>query len=188
MLRDFLEAHLPPDAADRARGRVHVAVTAALPRPRPVLVSDFESREDLISALLTSCHIPFWMDGKWARDFRGETHLDGGITRFLPLPPDTHAVGVCCFPSRRTLLPAFGEGRLIAPDVFDEAWDVPLPTLLQWAFSPAGEGDLKALAAKGDADARAWAAASGAAAAAAELRAAKAVRAAAAPTAAVVRE
>ena len=37
-----------------------VAVTRAWPRPMGYLVSQFESREDLIEALLTSCHIPWW--------------------------------------------------------------------------------------------------------------------------------
>ncbi len=39
-----------------------VAVTRAWPRPMGYLVSQFESREDLIEALLTSCHIPWWYD------------------------------------------------------------------------------------------------------------------------------
>jgi hypothetical protein len=211
VLRDFLHAHLPGDAADRLRGRVGVAVTrlgaaaaarattpgtpglarpsssatpaaawaerflrARLPSPAGLLISDFEGRDDLISALLTSCHIPLWMDGRLARTFRGEAHLDGGLTQFLPLPPAAGraAVGVCAFPSRRTLLPAMGPDRLIAPDTLDEAWDVGLPTLLSWAFHPAGEADLSALAAKGAADAAGWAAASGVAAALADVRAA----------------
>jgi len=212
VLEDFLEAHLPPDAAERLNGRVYVAVTrvgsrrvaaaaagaagggrpggtaasavarssawaadllARLPAPAGLLVSDFASRADLISALLTSCHIPLWMDGRLARTFRGEAHLDGGLTQFLPLPPtsDGAGVGVCAFPSRRTLLPALGADRLIAPDVHDPAWDVNLPTLLSWAFHPAGEAEFSALSVKGEADAAAWAAESGVGAAVAEVRA-----------------
>jgi hypothetical protein len=200
VLEDFLEAHLPPDADARLRGRVYVAVTrvgsrragggvggraapawagrllARLPDPAGLLLSDFESRADLISALLTSCHIPLWMDGTLARTFRGEAHVDGGLTQFLPLPPACGgaAIGVCAFPSRRTLLPALGADRLIAPDVYDEDWDVSLPTLLSWALHPAGEAEFSGLSAKGTADALAWAAASGVGEAVAGLRAAKA--------------
>jgi hypothetical protein len=205
VLEDFLEAHLPPDAADRLRGRVYVAVTRVgsraaaagrgpgtgagrtaawadkllgrLPSPAGLLLSDFESRADLVSALLTSCHIPLWMDGRLARTFRGEAHLDGGLTQFLPLPPTAPpgaAVGVCAFPSARTLGPVLGPDRLIAPDVYDATWDVSLPTLLSWAFHPAGEAEFTAMSAKGEADAVAWAAESGVGSAIAELKAAKA--------------
>ena len=39
---------------------VQVAVTKAWPRPQGQIISEFESREDLIESLLTSCHIPWW--------------------------------------------------------------------------------------------------------------------------------
>lgn len=173
--------------------------------PRALLVSDFTSREDLIEALLSSCHIPFWMTGKPTTRFRGGRAVDGGLLNFLPLPPPPpptpeggadeldsyHTVGVCCFPSAGTIGARLGPGRLIAPDVFepltaeegassaaassgsfdeaDLAADAavpptPLPalapnfpTLLGWAFSPTSEENLLALAALGEADARAWA-------------------------------
>lgn len=160
VLRDFLEEHLPADAAVAVRDRVHVAVTpVAAARPRSVLVSDFASRDDLIAALLTSCHIPFWMDGTAARAFRGAPHLDGGLTAFLPLPPGCHGVGVCCFPSAGALGGLMGEGRLIAPDAYGGSAGAPYQTLLAWAFNPAPEADLRAMAVKGEADALAWAAA-----------------------------
>lgn len=40
-----------------------VAVTRVTPIARPSLVSHFHDRPDLIKALMTSCHIPLWMDG-----------------------------------------------------------------------------------------------------------------------------
>ena len=180
--------------------------------PRALLVSDFTSREDLIEALLSSCHIPFWMTGKPTTRFRGGRAVDGGLLNFLPLPPppggpergtqtggkeedleNYHSIGVCCFPSAATIGARLGPGRLIAPDVFEplsalesagfasssssssssasgsfddgaESLQSPppplapnFPTLLGWAFSPTSEENLLALAALGDADARAWA-------------------------------
>ena len=38
-----------------------MAVTTVFPRPRGLLVSEFTDKRDFISALLTSCHIP-WYD------------------------------------------------------------------------------------------------------------------------------
>jgi hypothetical protein len=33
--------------------------------------------------------------------FRGERHCDGGLTNFIPIPPSTVGVRVCCFPSKQ---------------------------------------------------------------------------------------
>jgi hypothetical protein len=80
----------------------------------------------------------------------------GGLTKFLPLPPEAmHTVGVTPFPSRqlRLLFP----GTVITPDTYDPDFDVPLGELLKWAFSPAAEGDLLSLIQKGRVDAQQWA-------------------------------
>jgi len=59
LLRDFLDSYLPPNAHELCSGSTHVAVTRLLPYWRTQMVSHFESRDDLMSALLTSCHIPW---------------------------------------------------------------------------------------------------------------------------------
>lgn len=41
-----------------------------LPSFQPVLVNSFHDRDDLIAALLTSSHIPFWFDGGLYTMFR----------------------------------------------------------------------------------------------------------------------
>jgi hypothetical protein len=62
LLREFLDTYLPNDAHERCSGTTHVAVTRLLPYWRTQMVSHFESRDDLISALMTSCHIPWWVE------------------------------------------------------------------------------------------------------------------------------
>lgn len=65
------------------------------------LVTQFETRDDLIAALLTSCHIPIYFTGSFARQFRGKLACDGGLSNFLPTPSVAqYAVRVCCFPSQ----------------------------------------------------------------------------------------
>jgi hypothetical protein len=59
LLREFLQQYLPPDAHELCSGNTHVAVTLLLPYWQTRMISQFDSREDLISALLTSCHIPW---------------------------------------------------------------------------------------------------------------------------------
>lgn len=134
VLRRFLEEHLPPDAAERCQDRAYVAVTKAL-YVKPQLVSQFESREDLIGALLTSCHVPYWLDGTPWTDFRGELHLDGGLTDFIPVAPGTVGVRVSCFAASQ-LSPVYRIG--ISPDSF-EPWPHSLRQMVAWALEPADE-------------------------------------------------
>ncbi|KAF4346746.1 hypothetical protein G4B88_012536 [Cannabis sativa] len=51
VLRDILEKFLPEDVHIRSNGRVRVAVTQILWRPRGLLVDKFDSKEDLINAV-----------------------------------------------------------------------------------------------------------------------------------------
>ena len=69
VLEGVLRELLPADIAERARGRVHVAVTRlapplawlraplAAPALSGQLLSDFSDRDDFIAALLASCYI-----------------------------------------------------------------------------------------------------------------------------------
>jgi hypothetical protein len=59
VLERVLREVLPQDIAQRCSGQVHVAVTQLSPGVTPRLVSRFADREDLLGALLTSCHIPW---------------------------------------------------------------------------------------------------------------------------------
>jgi predicted acylesterase/phospholipase RssA len=56
---------------------------------RPELLSHYQGRDDLIAAVLTSSHIPWYLDGKVSRRFRGGECLDGGLTQFIPVIPGT---------------------------------------------------------------------------------------------------
>lgn len=155
VLERFLDDALPSDAHIRCRHKTHIAVSSVTrPTLKPVLVNEFESRDDLIRALMTSCHIPFWLDGRLTAEFRGMTHLDGGVTNFIPLPPgDEPGVRISCFGSKQ-LSAVYDIG--IAPDVFED-WPHSLPTMVQWAFSPAEDHFQKMLIDRGECDALRWA-------------------------------
>jgi len=151
LLEEFLRTALPEDAHIRCTGQTFVAVSSVESSPRKglgmlgglgnfgnfgtptgQLVSEFSDRDDLIEALMTSCHIPLWMDGRLTSSFRGSMHMDGGVTNFIPLPPDdgTPGVRVSCFGAKQMGL-VYDIG--IAPDVFEE-WPHSLPTMVQWAY------------------------------------------------------
>ena len=54
-----------------------------------------------MGALLTSCHIPLYANGRLVTKYRGGYYVDGGVTDFLPSPPSVKVVKVCCFPVNR---------------------------------------------------------------------------------------
>eukprot|EP00775_Hariotina_reticulata_P004363 gene4363-4616_t len=157
VLQDTLEQLLPADVAERCSGQVHVAVTRLTPGLRPQLVSHFRDREDLIAALLTSCHIPWYFDGNLITSFRKEPCFDGGITNFLPDVPNATTCRVCCLPSKQL-------GRIgnisISPDTYQD-WPYSLNQMLGWAFEPADEEQLQMLIGCGRSDAQQWAHAAG---------------------------
>ena len=151
------------------------------------LVSSFESRDDLIGALLSSCHIPVYC-GWPARMYRGRYRVDGGWTRLTPTPPgSTNAVSVASFPlidawtqaeagdgtargnffaKKATFWEDWGErdarGLLIAPDAAGGC-DCPLDymELGKWALLPQDDETLEELVRMGRRDAERWAECSG---------------------------
>jgi hypothetical protein len=79
LLRPVLYEFLPEDIVQRTHGKLRVAVTSiGFYGMRCNLVSEFTTKADLISALLTSCHIPYYTSKQFATRFRGDLHLDGG--------------------------------------------------------------------------------------------------------------
>lgn len=159
VLEKFLQDTLPEDAHLRCNDRTYVAVTQTIRfnSVQPVLVSQFEDKNDLIQALMTSCHIPFWLDGRLTNDFRGYPHVDGGLTNFIPLPPQIHpdepGIRITCFASEQ--LRSFYSDLEIAPDTLD-SWPYSITQMVQWAFNPADESVLSMLAQQGEESAMHW--------------------------------
>jgi len=199
VLEGALRKELPTDAHVRcSNGNLFVSITS----PRFVtgngdvagfnkgpmllentLISKFESRDDLIGALLASCHIPVYC-GWPARRFRGKWCVDGGWTNLTPVP------GGCVNPARVASFPLLdawatappgdgtksgnyfeqqakfwsdwgigdSNGLLIAPDGANGTSPVEYTTLGKWALLPQGDDTLEELSAMGRADAKRWAA------------------------------
>lgn len=82
LIREWLDELLPEDAAERCRGRVRLVVTE-VPSLRLRYLEDFESKEDLIDACMTTVHIPFFLDGNASRTYRGQPYIDGSLWDFL---------------------------------------------------------------------------------------------------------
>ncbi|KAJ6394787.1 hypothetical protein OIU77_023896 [Salix suchowensis] len=108
VLRDVLEKFLPDDVHIRSNGRVRVAVTQILWRPRGLLVDQFDSKEDLINAVVTSSFIPGYLAPRPATMFRNRLCIDGGLTLFMPPTSAAKTVRICAFPASRMGLQGIG--------------------------------------------------------------------------------
>ncbi|KAH6811687.1 Acyl transferase/acyl hydrolase/lysophospholipase superfamily protein [Perilla frutescens var. frutescens] len=153
VLRDYLDQFLPDDAHIRSSGRIRVAVTEILWRPRGLLVDQFDSKEDLIDAVFTSSFIPGYLAPRPATMFRNRLCIDGGLTLFIP--PTSAAqtqVRVCAFPMGRLGFKGIG----ISPDCNPENRATPRQ-LFNWALEPAADDILDNLFELGYLDAAVWA-------------------------------
>ncbi|KAK9110214.1 hypothetical protein Sjap_018274 [Stephania japonica] len=152
VLRDILLKFLPDDVHIRSNGRVRVAVTQILWRPRGLLVDNFESKEDLINAVFTSSFIPGYLAPRPATLFRKRLCIDGGLTLFMPPTSASKTVCVCAFPTE-----GWGfEGIGISPDLNPEN-RATTRQLFQWALEPAEDNVLDQLFELGYMDAAVWA-------------------------------
>ncbi|TQD79081.1 hypothetical protein C1H46_035359 [Malus baccata] len=153
VLREVLQRFLPDDAHIKSNGRVRVAVTQLLWRPRGLLVDQFDSKEDLIDAVFTSSFIPGYLAPRPATMFRNRLCIDGGLTLFMPPTSATQTVRVCAFPASR--LGFFGEIG-ISPDCNPDNRATPRQ-LFNWALEPAEDDVLDRLFELGYKDAAVWA-------------------------------
>jgi hypothetical protein len=149
------------------------------------LISGFENFDDLIGALLSSCHIPLYC-GWPVRRYRNKWCVDGGWTNLTPLPPTSES---CKAPARVASFPLLdawrqapagdgaqtgnsfeqqagfwrdwgayeANGLLIAPDGADGESPVEYTTLGKWALLPQQDDILEELARMGRRDAERWA-------------------------------
>ncbi|XP_076454029.1 patatin-like phospholipase domain-containing protein 4 [Babylonia areolata] len=102
-LERLLDRVLPHDAHLLARGRLHVSLTDVSTKENEVL-SDFESREELIQALVASCHIPVYSGVKppWVK---GKAYCDGGLSNNLVQFSDGRTVTVSPFSGQQDIGP-----------------------------------------------------------------------------------
>ncbi|KAG3290772.1 1-acylglycerol-3-phosphate O-acyltransferase PNPLA3 isoform X2 [Ictidomys tridecemlineatus] len=94
-LRDDLQEHLPDNVHQLISGKIGISLTRVSDR-RNVLVSDFQSKAEVVDALLCSCFIPFYC-GLIPPAFRGVRYIDGGFSDNLPLADVKTTITVCPF-------------------------------------------------------------------------------------------
>jgi hypothetical protein len=161
-LRRQLEDMLPEDAVLRAeRHGLTIAYLEVLPRPRPHMVTSWESREDLIDTILASCNYPLFFSrwplvkcrGAWAVD--GLFSIERPRYGCPPLPGD-RAVAIVALKQKTTI---FNTSDIIQPgqdgmdlpdDVSETQWD-------WWTAIAAPDEKIQTMIALGRDHARTWA-------------------------------
>lgn len=154
VLREILNRFLPDDVHTRSSGRVRVAVTQILWKPRGLLVDQFDSKEDLINAVITSSFVPGYLSPKPATMYRNRLCIDGGLTLFMPPTAAAKTVRVCPFPAAKMGL----EGIGISPDCNPKNRQASPRELFNWALEPASDHVINRLFEQGYQDAAVWAA------------------------------
>ncbi|XP_040019323.2 patatin-like phospholipase domain-containing protein 2 [Gasterosteus aculeatus] len=104
-VRSLLEK-LPADAHLRASGKLCVSLTR-LPDWKNVLVSQFESREDLIQVLICSCFFPVYC-GFIPPSYRGVHYIDGALSNNMPLFEQRNTITIAPFSGESDICPREG--------------------------------------------------------------------------------
>ncbi|CAG0921250.1 unnamed protein product [Notodromas monacha] len=105
ILRSGLEEVLAENAHEIVSGRLHVSMTRICDGQN-VIVSHFETREDLIQALLSSSFIPLF-SGYLPPSYRGVRSFDGGFSDNLPIL-DENTITVSPFCGESDICPRDG--------------------------------------------------------------------------------
>ena len=79
LIRSFLEEIIPDDISTESLEKINVLVTPRNVLKGPRLLNQFESKEDLINALMASIHIPIFMNGKMTTSYKDKKYIDGSF-------------------------------------------------------------------------------------------------------------
>ena len=161
-LRRQLDNILADDAHEVAKAHgLKVGYLEVLPRPGRRIVSEWESKADLIDTIAASCNWPLFFS-KWPLVWcRNALCLDGFFavdrSRFgCPILEAERTVAITALP--RVSLDAFARADIIQPDCFPQA---PLPldsqTWFSYALSPADDAIVDEMVVLGRTHADMWA-------------------------------
>lgn len=87
LVEEFMNDLIPPVIPKDDLARIHIMVTPRLIFRGTKTLYNFESRQEMIDAVLASIHIPFFMDERPWRPVRGKMYLDGSFWPFVTRRP-----------------------------------------------------------------------------------------------------
>lgn len=132
MIREALERGLPEDVHLKVSGKLHISLTRSRDLEN-VIVNQFESKEEVIQALLCSCFIPVW-SGYTIPEFRGVGYLDGGISNNL-LVLDEKTVTVSPFAGEADICPQDHVNNLLSISISNTSFSMTPHNLYRFAHA-----------------------------------------------------
>ncbi|KAM5251086.1 1-acylglycerol-3-phosphate O-acyltransferase PNPLA3 isoform 2-T2 [Hipposideros larvatus] len=102
-LREGLQKHLPANIHQLISGKVAISLTRVSDLEN-ILVSDFQSKDEVVDALVCSTFVPF-VSGVIPPSFRGERYVDGGATNTVPLLDANTTITVSPFHGESDICP-----------------------------------------------------------------------------------
>lgn len=115
-----LRKHLPHDAHLLCSNKLGLSLTQLLPFENK-FVSSFNTRQDLIDAVVAGCHIPLW-SGSSLPKFKGRRFIDGAYTDNIPsfkLTPQEEAANV-----RQVAVTPFMDLVQVSPPSDNTRWEL----------------------------------------------------------------
>ncbi|XP_050955720.1 patatin-like phospholipase domain-containing protein 2 isoform X2 [Labeo rohita] len=103
IVRNFLNRDLPDDAHLLASGRLFVSLTRVSDGTN-VLLSEFDSKEDLIQALICSCFYPLYC-GVIPPSYHGIRYVDGALSDNMPFSSLRNTITISPFSGESDISP-----------------------------------------------------------------------------------
>ncbi|XP_059536878.1 1-acylglycerol-3-phosphate O-acyltransferase PNPLA3-like [Myotis daubentonii] len=114
-LREALHRHLPDNVHQLISGRMCISLTRVSDWEN-VLVSEFQSKDDVVDALVCSSFIPFFF-GLIPPTFRGVRYVDGGFTDIRSCFDDKMTITVSPFLGEHDICPKVKSTNFLHMDV-----------------------------------------------------------------------
>ncbi|KAK1327596.1 hypothetical protein QTO34_012885 [Cnephaeus nilssonii] len=114
-LREALHRHLPANVHQLISGRMCISLTRVSDWQN-VLVSDFQSKDEVVDALICSSFIPFFF-GLIPPTFRGVRYVDGGFSDSSPFFDDKATITVSPFLGEHDICPKVKSTNFLHMDV-----------------------------------------------------------------------
>ncbi|KAK2509000.1 hypothetical protein MC885_002378 [Smutsia gigantea] len=114
-LREDLRRHLPANIHQLISGKMCISLTR-VSDGKNVLVSDFQSKDEVVNALFCSCFLPFYC-GFIPPSFRGVRYIDGGISDNIPFTDAKTTITVSPFCGECDICPKVKSMNFLYMDV-----------------------------------------------------------------------
>lgn len=132
-LRSILDSCLPPDAHVHASRRLGISLTH-WPDGENRIITHFDSREEVIQALICTSYIPFYV-GFIPPEFRGERYIDGVFSNNVPYSDLSNTITVSPFHGSVDICPQINSNNIHEFHIFQMCFQISSRNLHHGTFA-----------------------------------------------------